>query len=151
QICADGFTVTFPIPPIGENLSLCVFGEAMEPLFLSLYEASGGLLSVLPLCFTDQCWCFSAQRCKTSCRFFYSYALKFCCLMSFFYVCSWQTTLWWWNNVDFKAREAMTQPRSRSRSDEFHRIKDLFIGKEKRKNAFSEQSGRSGSVVLNAT
>ncbi|WZZ36118.1 hypothetical protein YC2023_019519 [Brassica napus] len=62
MICADGFTVTFPIPPIGENLSLSVFGEAMEPLFLSLYEASGGLLSVLPLCFTDQCWCFSAQR-----------------------------------------------------------------------------------------
>ena len=89
QICADGFTVTFPIPPIGENLSLSVFGEAMEPLFLSLYEASGGLLFVLPLCLTDQCWCFSVQRCKTSCRFFYSYTLKFCCLMSFFYVCSW--------------------------------------------------------------
>ncbi|CAN6899833.1 unnamed protein product, partial [Brassica oleracea] len=54
EICADGFTVTFPIPPIGENFLLSVFGEAMEPLFLSLYEASGGFLSVLPLCFTDQ-------------------------------------------------------------------------------------------------
>ncbi|CAF2113730.1 unnamed protein product [Brassica napus] len=62
EICADGFTVTFPIPPIGENLSLSVFGEAMEPLFLSLYEASGGLLFVLPLCLTNQCWCFSVQR-----------------------------------------------------------------------------------------